>query len=321
MISNSRPVALSGRVPVKVNNEGGSIVIGDRITLSSVAGVGKKATATSETVGVALEAMNDVSGTIEVFVSLREHKVDALPTDSIDFATLGAEMNVRLEKLESMASTTSSVTTNESIWDMILSKLSAIGVSITDTFTRITNLFVGTLHIEDKVCVDDVCITKDQFKSLLIQAGGVSSASTTATTTVSATTTDTTGNTNSNTIVNSPIVSVPTVPVTASTTETTNVSATTTEIIPVQTSIPEVATTTAPSLETTTTSNVTTESTPTTSVVESTTPPSADTSTGTTDIQTTTTTSVTETVTPAVEVPVVVPDPVVPATAPSETIN
>ena len=70
-IPNSKPIALSGRVPLKVNNEGGAIKIGDRIALSNVAGVGKKSES-GETVGIALENMNGKSGTIEVFVNLKE---------------------------------------------------------------------------------------------------------------------------------------------------------------------------------------------------------------------------------------------------------
>ena len=55
--SGPAPVALAGRVPVKVSLENGPIGIGDRISASSVAGVGIKATATStiSTVGMALE--------------------------------------------------------------------------------------------------------------------------------------------------------------------------------------------------------------------------------------------------------------------------
>ena len=66
-------MALSGRVPVKVNNEGGVIAIGDRITLSSVSGVGTKATTTAETIGIALEAFNGTTGTVEVFVERRNN--------------------------------------------------------------------------------------------------------------------------------------------------------------------------------------------------------------------------------------------------------
>jgi len=65
-----KPVSLAGRVPVKVNSEGGPIQKGDRITLSSVAGVGTKATTTGLTVGIALENFSGSSGKILVFVDL-----------------------------------------------------------------------------------------------------------------------------------------------------------------------------------------------------------------------------------------------------------
>ena len=59
--TSTYPVALAGRVPVKVSLENGPIAIGDRITISSVlAGVGMKAnaTTTTATVGIALEAFD-----------------------------------------------------------------------------------------------------------------------------------------------------------------------------------------------------------------------------------------------------------------------
>jgi hypothetical protein len=64
---NAYPVALSGRVPVKVMLAGGAIKAGDRITLSNIAGVGKRDTATSSViVGIALE---DWSGDSDVLDS------------------------------------------------------------------------------------------------------------------------------------------------------------------------------------------------------------------------------------------------------------
>jgi hypothetical protein len=67
------PVALSGRVPVKVNLDGGAISIGDSISISSVAGVGKKALSNEDIVGVALEPFDGsdtAKNTILVFVNL-----------------------------------------------------------------------------------------------------------------------------------------------------------------------------------------------------------------------------------------------------------
>jgi hypothetical protein len=35
--------------------------------------------------------------------------------------------------------------------------------------------FDGTIHINNNVCVDDVCITKDQFKNMILQSGASNS--------------------------------------------------------------------------------------------------------------------------------------------------
>ncbi|HEU4677157.1 MAG TPA: NosD domain-containing protein, partial [Candidatus Paceibacterota bacterium] len=49
------PVGLKGRVPIRLSTENGPIKKGDRITLSSVPGVGMKATGSARVVGIALE--------------------------------------------------------------------------------------------------------------------------------------------------------------------------------------------------------------------------------------------------------------------------
>ncbi|MBI4129309.1 hypothetical protein HY464_01295, partial [Candidatus Peregrinibacteria bacterium] len=67
------PVALSGRIPVKVNREGGPIAIGDSLTLSSTAGVARRGNGTGQILGTALQAFTGSSvGTIEMFVQLGE---------------------------------------------------------------------------------------------------------------------------------------------------------------------------------------------------------------------------------------------------------
>jgi hypothetical protein len=68
-VPNGYPIALSGRVPTKVSDEGGAIEPGDKITLSSAAGVGMKANSAGMVVGTALTGWNGPGeGTIEVFV-------------------------------------------------------------------------------------------------------------------------------------------------------------------------------------------------------------------------------------------------------------
>ncbi len=71
---NPRPVALSGRVPVKVNTSNGSIQKGDLITVSSTAGVGMKATNPGFVIGKAMSSYSNADthavGTVVVFINL-----------------------------------------------------------------------------------------------------------------------------------------------------------------------------------------------------------------------------------------------------------
>jgi hypothetical protein len=53
------PIALSGRVPIKLSTENGPITRGDHLMLSSLPGIAMKATGTGATVGIALEDFDD----------------------------------------------------------------------------------------------------------------------------------------------------------------------------------------------------------------------------------------------------------------------
>ncbi len=59
-----KPVALRGRVPVKVNLEGGEIAAGDYLTASSVPGVACKANGNAYVVGRALEPVSEEKETV-----------------------------------------------------------------------------------------------------------------------------------------------------------------------------------------------------------------------------------------------------------------
>lgn len=66
---NQYPIALAGRVPVKVSNENGPIAVGDRVTLSSTAGVGMRANKAGGILGVAMQASNgSANDAIVVFI-------------------------------------------------------------------------------------------------------------------------------------------------------------------------------------------------------------------------------------------------------------
>ena len=54
-------VALVGRVPVKISDENGRVMPGDRLTSSSIPGVAMRATSTGMTIGVAMESFDDGS--------------------------------------------------------------------------------------------------------------------------------------------------------------------------------------------------------------------------------------------------------------------
>lgn len=97
------PIALTGRVPVKVNGEGGAIAVGDKVTISSVAGVGKKATSGGMIVGTAVETFSGTgTGSIEVFVNLMYWNPvdgDNLQSQSATFGTLNVSGSAKLATL------------------------------------------------------------------------------------------------------------------------------------------------------------------------------------------------------------------------------
>jgi len=63
-------VGLVGQIPTRVSREGGPIKVGDHITVSSVAGVGAKATHAGMTVGTAMQSFDrNGVGTIMVLVN------------------------------------------------------------------------------------------------------------------------------------------------------------------------------------------------------------------------------------------------------------
>jgi hypothetical protein len=70
---NPRPVALSGRVPVKVNSSNGDILKGDYITLSTIPGIGAKAVNNGYVVGRALNSYSNSNtkeiGEVLVFIN------------------------------------------------------------------------------------------------------------------------------------------------------------------------------------------------------------------------------------------------------------
>lgn len=88
LAGNKIPVAIAGRVPVRVSDENGPIQIGDYLTSSSVPGVAMKATKPGPVIGQALEQTDFFSG--EPFASTDDHLVNI----KIKFGTILVFINV-----------------------------------------------------------------------------------------------------------------------------------------------------------------------------------------------------------------------------------
>src|SRR3989344_676592 len=89
---NSYPVALSGRVPVKVSTENGLIKVGDPLTSSSIPGVAMKATNEGLIIGTALENYESPEiGKVTVFVNRTWFDPNLQLTDTGDFQIVTSE--------------------------------------------------------------------------------------------------------------------------------------------------------------------------------------------------------------------------------------
>jgi hypothetical protein len=163
------PVALSGRVPTKVNLEGGNINVGDYITLSSVAGVGTKATSSTQTVGIALEPFNSSSvtdgagsGKIMVFVNLGYSHIDSqisqgqINTNELwsldDFGQIKTFVSLNLSNLD--ITNVRAITSASGNWSV----------------DENGNLIVKKMTT-DELCLGSTCVTEGELKTLLDKAG------------------------------------------------------------------------------------------------------------------------------------------------------
>jgi hypothetical protein len=93
---NPHPVALNGRVPVKVTNENGPIEPGDYLTTSSTPGYAMKATKAGSTLGKALEEFTGTTGKIYAFINISYTD----PNDILNKLTLDANGNIASNSID-----------------------------------------------------------------------------------------------------------------------------------------------------------------------------------------------------------------------------
>ena len=117
------PVALNGRVKVKVTDEGGSIAVGDYLTASSTSGKAMKANKASMVVGKALESWDPASGQdmIMVFVNITYYDPDIYNLATSD------DLNLIIENTDGPV-TTYSVLNN--VTGDLVSKVGAFSESV-----------------------------------------------------------------------------------------------------------------------------------------------------------------------------------------------
>ncbi len=165
------PIALSGRVPVKVSLENGPIAPGDRLALSATTpGVAVKATESGWTVGVALDSYSastpNASSTVMAFVDRQYY-----------FApdTLAAITAISTSTTASSSSTTSGP---------LAGLFSQITQWLASAANGIQDLYASIIHSNEidtqKLCVGDTCVTQAEFLAM-VQAVASSSSSSTAT--------------------------------------------------------------------------------------------------------------------------------------------
>jgi hypothetical protein len=148
----TKPIALNGRVPVKVNLEGGPIAQGDRIALSSVPGVGKKAKESGEsTVGIALAPYTAMTNGDSVLVFVDNDAYQSM-TDLVRAELLDIDLN---------STTTVFATLLQSDTDTIWNRIVRLAEGFVDGVLTLSGLRT------DELCVGDVCVSEAEFREMV----------------------------------------------------------------------------------------------------------------------------------------------------------
>ncbi len=157
-------VALAGQVPLKVTDENGEVRPGDYLTLSKTApGRAMKMTEGGYVVGIAL---TNASSTLITSTT------NSTSSSSEKFVIANVKSGWR-EPMTDTASSTDGLIPKRfaSLFDFF----KKIGLEIGQNFIKIANLVTDSLvatRVETKeLCIDGVCVNKDQLQALILQSG------------------------------------------------------------------------------------------------------------------------------------------------------
>lgn len=164
------PVALSGRVPIKVIKENGTIEPGDYLSPSSTLGVAMKSNGTGLVIGQAMSAYDGEDiGTVIAFIKNFDFGTKLALSENISSSsTLIPE--IQSETIRNPVSIITEKITNglQFLTDFVVARVTAIRGYFDELFAR-------KIHTEE-ICLrkfddSEICISGDDFYSLLQSAG------------------------------------------------------------------------------------------------------------------------------------------------------
>ncbi|HUC20843.1 MAG TPA: hypothetical protein VMR98_05110, partial [Candidatus Polarisedimenticolaceae bacterium] len=160
---NPKPLALSGRVPLKVTNENGPIAIGDPLAASSTPGHAMKAVGSVMIVGYALEGFSGTIGKIDAFVNIGHNDPESLSGQSGDFSSLNVGGEATIDGDLTVTGTT---------------KTKSLLVDGTATITKVvvkTVEVAGDLTVHGTATVKKLTVTGDaEFQGNVVVKGDAS---------------------------------------------------------------------------------------------------------------------------------------------------
>jgi excisionase family DNA binding protein len=182
---NQRPVALKGRVPVKVTNESGNIKKGDFLTSATKAGYAMKSMQKGIVLGTALSSLECSSyceGKVDIFVNLHYNDPDVYLAESGELVVNNEEeiasssVSTPVEQASSASAEASTPTPTPSV--SLLSRLENLEKLLLSSSTSATTTTFDDLTVLKKLLVGDLGII-GKITSGLLSINGLDSNETT----------------------------------------------------------------------------------------------------------------------------------------------
>ncbi|MBI4120223.1 MAG: procyclic acidic repetitive family protein [Parcubacteria group bacterium] len=173
--SNAKPVALSGRTPVKISDENGSIKAGDRLTLSkTLPGYAMKMTEPGQSIGIALENFESGIENCNIENSLKIENCKLKIGQILTFVNLSywipsiselatSDWPLENEDLEARLP-------SNGLFAYILNQFKKIGVIFENGIVRAKEFIAEKITAKqiktEELCVDDICVTREKFRQV-----------------------------------------------------------------------------------------------------------------------------------------------------------